>query len=65
MEGRLARPAAGLALWPPELQEEGLASDIVVFHVCLRGPVNQDSWGGCNSSHYSAAHISHINWEGK
>lgn len=42
----------------PELQEGGLAVDIVVFHVCLRSPVNQDSWGGCDSSHYSAAHIS-------
>lgn len=51
--------------WPPELQEGGLAYDIVVFHVCLRSPVNQDSWGGCDSSHYSPAHISHMNWEGK
>lgn len=35
------------------------------FCVCLRGPVNEDSWGGCHSSHYSTACISCAYWEGK
>lgn len=54
-----------MALWPPDLQEGGQACDIVVGHVCLRSPVNQDSWGGCDSSYYSAAHIRHMKLEGK
>lgn len=49
----------------PRAAGKGPACGPVVFHICLRSPVTLDSWEGCDSSHYSPAHISHLNWEGK
>lgn len=56
--------AAAKALWAPELQEK--AQPVVpLFFIFLREALRLDSWEGCDSSHYSPAHISHLNWEGK
>lgn len=54
-KGSLAPRAAG----------KGPACGTVVCHICLRSPAILDSWEGCDSSHYSPAHTSHLNWEGK